>query len=128
MLSGILGRLSSTAGLLCIFVLLVLVLCLRLFSAHSAEVQDSYKQGYSAAQTEFLAAAAKKSAKAVQSARQVRSTQDKRVQDVRKKADEVQSASPSTNCGFTESDLGLLNGTIDTGNSWMRVHETTGVP
>lgn len=128
MLSGILTKLSSTAGLVCIFVLLVLVLSLRLVSWYSSELQDSYKQGYSTAYLEMAAQAGKKSAQAVQSARQVRSTQDKRVQDVRKKADEVQSASPSTGCGFSESDLGLLNGTIDTGNSWMRVHETTGVP
>lgn len=128
MLSSILTKLSSTVGLVCIFVLLVLVLSSRLVSWYSDQVTTSYKQGYSTAQLEYKASAAEKSAKAVQSARQVRSTQEKRVQDVRKKADEVQKVPVSPGCAFTESDVGLLNSTIDTGNSWLRVHTTTGVP
>lgn len=125
--SGIVTRLVSTPGLLCIFALLALLLVLRLGMWHSNSVSEGYKQGYRTAQLEYEAAKGKKSVQAVQSARAERDTQEKHVRKVQEKANAVQKVQPSPGCTWTVDDLGLLNGTIETGNSWLRVHETSEV-
>lgn len=98
-----------------------------LSSWHSAQLEISYKQGYVAAENKFAQEALKKSVKGVRSAREARGTQEKAVQAVRKKANEAQ-AQASTVCTFSNSDVGLLNGTIDVGNAGLRVHGDPGVP
>jgi hypothetical protein len=101
--------------------------CTYLLRWHSTQLDSSYALGYRTAQLEYAAEVGKKSAQGVQSARVERATRDRTVQAVQEKANEVQRATPSPVCSFTEYDLGLLNGTIEVGNSGLRVHGSAGV-
>lgn len=124
---GIGTKLASTGGLLAVWLLLLCTVVYLLFGAWNSALDTAYKRGYSAAELKQQAQALKAVVPAVQSARAERATQDKRVQVVRKKADEVQKAPVSPGCSFTDADLGLLNGPIDAGNFQLRVHSVTGV-
>lgn len=113
-------------------VLLLCALCVwglvSLSSWHSAQLETSYKQGYSAAQKEYAQEALRRSVQGVQSAREARGTQEKHVQVVRKKANAAQKAIPSGTCALSGTDIGLLNSTIEAGNAGLRVHGSSDVP
>lgn len=117
MMASALAALNTTATKLLLLVALVLFLLWRLLSWHSEQLELSYKQGFTAAETEYLRQLGS-AVDIIEAQRKSRAKIVAKVRTATQKIEELENEARTLtgDCGLSSTGLGLWNETIDTAN------------
>lgn len=116
-MTSVLAALNSSVTRLFFALALVLFFSWRLVSWHSEQLQHSYKQGYTAAETEYLKQLGS-AVDIIEAQKKARAAVAARARKANTKIEELEreAAALPDACGLSSTGLGLWNETIDAAN------------